>query len=180
MRRLEFVDDLLEQLRDTTGADRVAVFQYHNGGTTVAGIPYLRCSMTNESLKRGNQPNIPLLQGLPVGIFGRWNRMVSIHKKVYLSSVDLLQETDPTTWEILSDQRIKSIYVAGLYDRYQLPIGFLTVEGCLSNLALSPEKISEIDDITNKVSGVLSVLNVDESSRSHDGYKDTGEEKNEN
>lgn len=163
MRRLECVDDMLDQLRQVTGADRIAVFQYHNGGTTVAGIPYLRCSMTNEVLGRGNQPNMPMLQGLPVAMFGRWNRMVANHSTIHLPNIHDLQETDPTTWEILTDQRVKSIYVSGLYDSYGLPLGFLTVEACLKPKTLDPKQISEINDMTNRISGILSVLTVEES-----------------
>lgn len=176
MRRLECVDDMLDQLRQITSADRVAVFQYHNGGTTVAGIPYLRCSMTNEVLGRGNQPNIPMLQGLPVAMFGRWNRMVAEHSTIHLPDIHVLQEIDPTTWEILTDQRIRSIYVSGLYDSYGLPLGFLTVEACLKPNTLTPKQISEINDMSNRISGILSVLTIAESDAFCEKYKNEKKE----
>lgn len=53
IRRYGQVQELITTLRCQTGADRVQILQFHNGGKFLDGSPMKRMSVTHESCKQG-------------------------------------------------------------------------------------------------------------------------------
>ena len=47
------IHDILVKIKDTTKADRVSYFSFHNGGESISGIPYLRMTCKDEVIRSG-------------------------------------------------------------------------------------------------------------------------------
>ncbi len=58
----------LDRLLLRSGADRAFVFEFHNGGTNICGLPFLRMTNTYESLAAGMPSRILTLAQLPSSI----------------------------------------------------------------------------------------------------------------
>ena len=47
------IHDILVKIKDTSKADRVSYFSFHNGGESISGIPYLRMTCKDEVIRSG-------------------------------------------------------------------------------------------------------------------------------
>ena len=61
------VQEILENVLVSTGADRTQVHQYHNGGFNLAGVGFQKISMTNELNQVAIGEKIQWSQNLPIG-----------------------------------------------------------------------------------------------------------------
>lgn len=60
------IDDILTKTLFETGADRIWVLRFHNGGHFVGGIPYRKLSMSHEQVKRGVSRELDGMQNIPL------------------------------------------------------------------------------------------------------------------
>jgi hypothetical protein len=63
------INQLLAQAAVKSGAQRTALWQFHNGGTTIGGVSFVRTSITHEYVTEAVQPMADRYQGLPIGLF---------------------------------------------------------------------------------------------------------------
>jgi len=149
MRRDIIINRLLEDLKDATKADRAYLYKYHNGGKSIDGLDYIRCSNTNEVVKPGIKPSINISQGLPVGIFCSWNRHFLNHTMLNYNEGD----SEYATYCV--DRGTKSTFALGIYDLNELLMGFIGVDyyehidydtfkslGCHKKLYSTADKLS--------------------------------------
>lgn len=149
---------LRDYMRDVE-ADRCYVFQYHNGGHNVAGLDFVKCSNTHEVVARGITPQMGNLQSLPISMFFLWNKRIVDHNFVQCADIQCFaDEGDYTSYEILKNQDIKSVYVVGIYDlTNKVPLGFIGVDYCRDYYPMDDEQFERLIDLAGKVSALLCV-----------------------
>lgn len=62
----QVIEDILTKTLYDTGADRVWVFRFHNGGHFVGGVPYRKLSMSHEKVRRGVSRELDGMQDIPL------------------------------------------------------------------------------------------------------------------
>jgi len=136
------VNGMLDKLLYSLNADRVYVFQYHNGGSNITGIPFARCSNTHERCEVGVESKIGLYQGLPLAMYGFRNDLIADNKVIKVQKLEDIRETDKSAYNLMKDQNIKSLYVAGLYTDKCMPLGFLGVDYIRQERILTEEDLN--------------------------------------
>ena len=59
------------------GADRISIYEYHNGGKNLAGVEFKKCSNMYEAVALEVKPNIKEMQNLPLSINPLWNKILA-------------------------------------------------------------------------------------------------------
>lgn len=148
-------ETLLSQLLDDLDADRIAVFEYHNGGKAVAGFDYSKVSNSLEVVRSGIRRQMVELQNLPVGFFARLNRHVVENKMIICPSIADLRCVDEGFHQFMAERKTKSVYTVGLFDLNALPFGFILVEYSKETTDLPAEKVELIKDKSQILSTLL-------------------------
>ena len=149
------ISELLDAFRRRINASRIYIFSYHNGGHSISGLNFIRASCTHELVSLGTRPQQMLLQNLPITMFCAFNQKVLNKDGVRCEDISCFAENDPSTYETLKMQGIKSIYCVGLYSGSGTPIGFLGVDYCDKNTEMSDSGFYELESLGIRVSSLM-------------------------
>ena len=116
------------QILKDTGANRVALFRYHNGGKDYNGRSFLRMSMTNETVSGGTLPIQQQSQNLFRSMFFGLIHSLDDNGYDYINDVEDIQKTDAGFYHYLTDFGIRSKYSFALYNSHKTIIGFITID----------------------------------------------------
>lgn len=122
------IEAYIAQILKETGANRVALFRYHNGGKDYNGRSFLRMSMTNETVSGGTLPIQQQSQNLFRSVFFGLVHSLEDNGYDYINDVEEIQKTDAGFYHYLNDFGIKSKYTFALYNTSKTIIGFITID----------------------------------------------------
>ena len=149
------ISELLDAFRRRVAASRIYIFAYHNGGHSISGLSFIRASCTHELVSLGTRPQQVLLQNLPVTMFCSFNQKVLNKEGVRCVDIACFAESDPSTYETLKMQGIKSIYCVGLYSGAGTPIGFLGIDYCDDNTDITDNDFADLAALGIRVSSLM-------------------------
>jgi len=147
----QFTTDLKYKL----SSDRVSVFEYHNGGKSVAGVDFNKCSVMYESTSEGTEGKYSELQGIPLSLNFLWIKLLSEQKPIIISNIDTLKEHDATIYSSLKQNGLKSYYSRLILNYDSKPIGFIVLEYFNNMKTLNQEEMKLLSDTSLKIAGLL-------------------------
>jgi hypothetical protein len=131
------------------GAERVSIYEFHNGGKNLAGVEFKKCSNTYEAVSLETTPVIRELQNLPLSLNPLWNKILATRESINISDVNSLE--DNFLKSHLTIQRIKAYYSIILEDYDNTPIGFMSLEFYKNSKELSEKEVDDFHDIALKI-----------------------------
>lgn len=137
------------------GAERISIYEFHNGGKNLAGIEFKKCSNTYEAVSLETKPIIKEMQNLPLSINPLWNKILSTRDDITIPNVDDL--TDTFLQSYLSSQSIKTYYSTILQDYDNTPIGFISLEYYHNSKDLIESQLDEFYEIAIKISVLINI-----------------------
>lgn len=150
---------LLRSIRCELQADRVTVYQYHNGEKSIANNPFLKVSCTHEVLGKDAISVIDYMKDKQVDIFdGITTKMFKgeVYGQVFVS--DLRKDEDSRTLaQTLSRLGTTSIYMFPLKTPLGKVFGFGAVEYCCDPIKLDGQWVDWIGEKYNQVGALLAV-----------------------
>lgn len=136
--------NLMEDAKERFRADRIQVYDYHNGGHFANGRSALKVSCTYEVVRSGIRSCQQELQGIPLTFIAKFNDMLLNNNTLYIKDLETIKETMPFTYQIKHNQQIKSFYDIILNNKQGEPIGFLGVQYNNNDIVISEEDKKEI------------------------------------
>jgi len=149
------VQQLIYHLLNEFDADRVSVYEYHNGGKTITGIDFKKCSNTYEVVGLGIEEKYNEHQNIPISVNFLWNKLLMDRKPIFISDICSLKQTDHTIYQMLKSQGIKSYYSRLIKDYNGKPIGFMTIKYYNDKVVLDDEQLKLFNDTTISVGGLI-------------------------
>ena len=149
------INTILDKLLVDLHGDRIYIFQYHNGGSNIVGIPFLRCTNTHERCQLGIEPHINLYQNLPLAMYGFRHELIAQGMMITISDLELIKESDKSSYNLMRSQNIKSLYIKGLFSLDNTPIGFIGLDYIHDQKELTSHQIKEFELGVQKISGCL-------------------------
>ncbi len=146
---------LLYHILRSFNADRVSIYEFHNGGKNLQGIEFKKTSNTYEAVELEIKPIIKEMQNLPISINPLWSKLLANRLAIKVSSVNSL--TDVFLKSYLEAQSIKTYYSMLLVDYDSSPIGFISLEFYNDERILTEQEFNEFENISIKISTLINI-----------------------
>lgn len=120
----ETVNTSLDRLMTKAGADRAFIFEFHNGGVSLAGLPFLKMSNTYEVVDTGIVPQSYNLQSMGVAMFSGLIGETLNKDYVVVDVSNRIAAIRPVTYETLVVQGIHTSIFTKITDVKGRIIGY--------------------------------------------------------
>lgn len=119
-----------DKLKELIGADRVQVYEFHNGLHYANGRSALKTSCTYESCRYGTQSYLNTLSGIPLSVIPIFIKTLLDKGELLVKKLEDIEKTMPSTYAFKSNMGIKSFYDVVIRNEDNEPVGFVAVQFC--------------------------------------------------
>lgn len=116
--------------QNETGADRLAIYVFHNGTYSSHNLPFFKMSCISEWLqpRSGLVPELQQHTNIPLSLFeGMVTRLFS-NSDVIIPDTEAIKTSDPLTYAFVSSTKIKACMLVSIYDDDDQIMGFVCGE----------------------------------------------------
>jgi len=153
-------DNILRQLKQLCGSDRVAIYTYHNGTRSVTGIPFIKESIKSEitdgkSYKK-QHANILINDNFYLNDY--------LYKNIYIfvDKINYNNKMPRAIIDTLLANNVKSFYARHIFQQDKIA-GYLVVETTDSFMELDQSKLDSIVLLTKTIEKNLETMKREES-----------------
>ena len=118
----------MEEAKEFLRADRVQVYDFHNGGHFANGRSALKTSCTYEVCRAGVKSYQMYLQSIPLNCIPQFVSKLLNDNKMQINNLEDIKEIMPATYSLKKSQNIKSYFDIILNNEFNEPIGFLAIQ----------------------------------------------------
>lgn len=118
----------MEELKEKLHADRVQVYDFHNGGHYANGRSALKMSCTYEVIRAGVKPIQNELQCIPINCLPSFVNTLLKNNDLEVKDLEDIKTKMPSAYDIKMHQGIKSFYDIIINNKYNEPIGFIAIQ----------------------------------------------------
>ena len=118
----------MDGLKEYLNADRVQVYDFHNGGHYANGRSALKTSCSYEVIRNSIAPKQNQLQSIPLSCLSKFISQLLNDGYFEVKELDSIKEIMPSTYQLKKSQNINSFYDIVLNNKSNEPIGFLAVQ----------------------------------------------------
>lgn len=119
-----------ENLKELLNADRVQVYEFHNGTHYANGRSALKTTCTYETCRYGVSSCLNILSGIPLSIIPTFIKKLLDNGELLVENLDDIKSTMPSTYALKNAMEIKSFYDVVIYNESGEPVGFVAVQFC--------------------------------------------------
>ena len=119
-----------EKLKEIIAADRVQVFEFHNGVHYANGRSALRMSCTYEVCRYGIEPCLNKMAGVPLTVVPNLIKALLDKDKIVIEDIDDVMNNMPSTYNLLCSMGVKSFYAYVIHNNNGEPVGFVALQFC--------------------------------------------------
>ena len=130
----------MEDLKEFLNADRVQVYDFHNGGHYANGRSALKTSCTYEVIRSGISHKQNYLQSIPLSCLSRFVSKLMNDGFLEVRNLEEIKDEMPSTYQLKRDMQINSFYDVILNNKNGEPIGFLAIQYVKNKYNILKEK----------------------------------------
>lgn len=127
------ITNKLEKLKEYLIADRVQIYDFHNGGHYANGRSALKTSCSYEVVRVGVKGHQKELQSVPLTCIPKFVRSLLSQNELRVNDLEEIKTDMPATYQLKKEQDIKSFYDIILQNKNKEPIGFLAIQYSKTN-----------------------------------------------
>ena len=135
----------MERIKELLGADRVQIYEFHNGVHYANGRSALKVSCSYEVCRVGIKACQMYLQSIPLSCIPQFIKELLNKNMMKINNLEDIKATMPATYELKKSQQVASFYDIVLNNKNQEPIGFLAIQ------YTEPNKITFNPNETNAI-----------------------------
>ncbi|MGM9543577.1 MAG: hypothetical protein ACI3T9_01205 [Romboutsia timonensis] len=118
----------MEDIKEILNADRVQIYDFHNGGHYANGRSALKTSCTYEVTRAGVKGYQMYLQALPLSAIPRFTNTLLNKGELDVPDLENIKDSMPGAYNIKKEQGVKGFYDIILENENKEPIGFLGIQ----------------------------------------------------
>ena len=118
----------MEQLKELVMADRVQIYDFHNGEHYANGRSALKTTCTYEVVRQGISSYQLKLQALPLSCIPRFLKALLDQGTLEVNNLDEIKDNMPSTYNLKKEQGIKAFYDVVLHNKEGEAIGFIGIQ----------------------------------------------------
>ena len=131
----------MENLKEVLNADRIQIYEFHNGIHYANGRSALRTTCTYEVCRAGIQTHQTDLQAVPLSCIPNFTKKLLDDGKLEITDLENIKESMPATYQLKKSQGIKSFFDIIIKNKNDEPIGFLAIQFCKNNHNVKEDEI---------------------------------------
>lgn len=116
------VTNVMEDLKEFLNADRVQVYDFHNGGHYANGRSALKTSCSYEVVRTGIKGHQKELQSVPLSCIPHFVEKLLNNNILKVNNLEELKDTMPATYELKKSQDVQSFFDVILNNKNNEPI----------------------------------------------------------
>lgn len=118
----------MEEAKEFLRADRMQVYDFHNGGHFANGRSALKVSCTYEVCRAGVKSYQMYLQSIPLNCIPQFIKTLLNKNRMIINDLEEIKDIMPATYSLKKSQNIKSYFDIILNNEENEPIGFLAIQ----------------------------------------------------
>ena len=154
------INALLERTLLHTHADRVYVFEFHNGSLSMGGLPFLKMTNTYEALAPNIKTELHRRESMPFQLFQSFVDAVYAKEYLVMDAEDRTEEYAPLVYDILDERKIKITLRAKITDLSRKVIGYLGIDYCKGSFVTKEMAEKYIETLLNVATELGALLSV--------------------
>lgn len=123
----------MESLKEFLNADRVQVYDFHNGGHYANGRSALKTSCTYEVCRTGCRSYQMYLQAIPLSCIPQFVETLLNKEELKVNDLEDIRGNMNSTYHLKKDQGVRSFYDIVIHNKDKEPIGFLAIQYLTEN-----------------------------------------------
>ena len=140
----DFIIQKMEEVKEQLNADRVQVYDFHNGGHYANGRSALKTSCSYEVVRSSISRKQSFLQSIPLSCLSKFVSKLMNDGFMEIKNLEDMKEEMPATYQLKKDMKINSFYDVILNNSMGEPIGFLAVQFVKNNYNILTEHDKDI------------------------------------
>lgn len=132
----------MEHLKEILNADRIQIYEFHNGIHYANGRSALRTTCTYEVCRYGIAPCQTYMQAVPLSCIPNFIKKLLDDGKIIVKELKDIEKTMPSTYALKNSQNIKSFYDIIIKNGVGEPIGFVAIQFCENEYNVDEIEIS--------------------------------------
>lgn len=125
--------DRMEEIKELLAADRVQIYEFHNGGHYANGRSALKVSCSYEVCRAGIKACQMYLQSIPLSCIPQFIKKLLNENEMKVNDLKEIKDLMPATYALKNSQNVASFYDVVLNNKDQEPIGFLAIQYTKTN-----------------------------------------------
>lgn len=123
----------MENIKEFLNADRVQIYDFHNGGHYANGRSALKVSCSYEVCRVGIKSYQMYLQSIPLSCIPQFVKKLLNDELIQVNDLEEIKDNMPATYSLKKSQNISSFYDIILNNKKREPIGFLAIQYTTKN-----------------------------------------------
>ena len=137
------ITEAMDSLKEQLNADRIQIYDFHNGGHYSNGRSALKVSCSYEVCRTGIQPKQSQLQSIPISCISKFTNKILNDEKFEVKNLEEIKEKMPATYQLKRDMGLNSFYDIAIKNSKNEVIGFLAVQFVKNSYNVKNEKDKE-------------------------------------
>ena len=156
------INKKLSNLIVETNTDRALLFEFSNGTSNLAGLPFLFISATSESVSVGTQPVASIYQRINISLFS--NFIIDLENKnyIFIDDVENIRDEYPFVYSFLKDMHVKSVMFYSIYGQEET-LGFIMIATTKNRKIKKDKVMTTVVEYAQMISSALNYEDIDET-----------------
>lgn len=120
----------MDKVKELLGADRVQVYEFHNGAHYANGRSALKTTCTYEVCRYGVHSCVNVLSGIPLSCIPNFINRLLDDGELYVENLKDIEERMPATYSLKHSMDITSFYDVVINNKMGEPVGFVAIQYC--------------------------------------------------
>lgn len=118
----------MEEVKEIMDADRVHVYEFHNGEHYANGRSALKVSCTYEVVRAGTQSVQRSCMSVPLSVMPKYIATILDNSIVNVKDIENIRDSMPATYNLKFSQNVKAFTNVVIINRQNEPVGFIEVQ----------------------------------------------------
>ena len=134
----------MEETKEILNADRIQIFEFHNGGHYANGRSAHKTSCTYEICRCGVQPYQTQLLDIPLNCIINFTSALLDNEKLSITDIEQIKTTMPATYGLKRNMGIKSFFDMIIKNKKGEPVGFIAIQFCTNKYNINEEVVQKL------------------------------------
>lgn len=130
----------MEQLKEMLNADRVQVYEFHNGEHYANGRSALKFSCTYEVYRVSISSTQSKMNSIPISCVPQFITQLLEEESIRVPNVEAIKDKMPSAYELITNLGVTSYQMVVIKNQDNDPVGFISVQWCEGHKMTTDEK----------------------------------------